>query len=629
MRFLELHIKSFGKFHDRTISFQDGLNVVYGKNEAGKSTIHTFIRGMLFGIQPQRGRASKNDLYSKYEPWENSGAYEGSLRLEKDGHIYRIERSFQKTKKELHIIDETLGKSLSPTKALLDELLCGLSETAYNNTISIGQLKSATEAGMVSELKNYIANMNTTGSMALNITRATDYLKKQKKQLEAQLVPEAARSYTSLLGEIKTLEKEISSPEYENQLPAYQQMKLDTRSKQEAKQAEKEGLLQKVARGRQVLSQNKFSDIPSIQSYLEKTQEVYKDYETTKARCEKKSRRFLQAAAFVLATCCLAFGIYVYCLGDQNPISRLFAALHENPPNYLTIYVLAASAGAAALLYLSGLLSLWKGKGLVKELALSSQVLTESFTRHLGDGTISREAMNAFVERMMEFQRLSAAMDKSDETIRHLTAEINGLQEQQNNYSEFIEKQQKQQWELEKKLELLSNYKTQMEVLRRTLAENERISQELAAIDLAQDTMTELSASIRDSFGLYLNKTASELIGGITGGIYTSMSIDENLGVFMNTPSRLVPLEQVSSGTMDQIYLALRLAAARLIQSEQRDHMPLIFDDSFVLYDEDRLKSALKWLCTAYTGQIIIFTCHQREAQMLTANQIPYHLVQI
>ena len=77
MRFLDLYIKGFGKFHDTFLSFEDGLNIVYGKNEAGKSTIHTFIRGMLFGIERQRGRAAKNDLYSKYEPWENSSTYEG------------------------------------------------------------------------------------------------------------------------------------------------------------------------------------------------------------------------------------------------------------------------------------------------------------------------------------------------------------------------------------------------------------------------------------------------------------------------------------------------------------------------------------------------------------------------
>lgn len=76
------------------------------------------------------------------------------------------------------------------------------------------------------------------------------------------------------------------------------------------------------------------------------------------------------------------------------------------------------------------------------------------------------------------------------------------------------------------------------------------------------------------------------------------------------------------------IYLAVRLAAAKLVQNG-RDTMPLIFDDSFVLYDDERLKTALKWLVSAYDSQIIIFTCHQREAQLLTANQIPYNLITI
>ena len=626
MKFIELQMKGFGKFHDHTISFEDGLNVVYGKNEAGKSTIHTFIRGMLFGIQPQRGRASKNDLYSKYEPWDSAGTYEGALRLEHGGHVYRIERSFQKSRKELRVIDETLGKALEPAKAVLDQLLCGLSETAYNNTVSIGQLKSATEAGMVSELKNYIANMNATGSMALNITRATDYLKTQKKQLEAQLVPEAARSFTSMLGEIKALEKEISAPEYANQLPAYQKMRTDVRTGIEARQSEKEALLQKTARGRQVLAQNQFTDVRSIEEYEEKTQDVYEDYLQAKASCDSRSRRFFQIVMFLLGAGFLACGLYFHSLGEWNPVTDYLFHLNIDFPE-TAVFVIMISL--TVLFCLTGLLSVWKGKRLVKELALSSQVLRESFTRHLGDGTISPQAMEAFRSRMAEFESLSTSIDESEETIRRLTEEIGALQAKQNDCSEIIEKQQKLQWELEKKLELLSNYKTETDVLRSTLAVNDRLNQEIAAIDLALDTMTELSSSIRDSFGLYLNKTASELIDGITGGIYKSISIDENLNAFMNTPTRLVPLEQVSSGTVDQIYLALRLAAAGLIRSGQEEPMPLIFDDSFVLYDEDRLKSVLKWLPETYDGQIIIFTCHQREAQMLTANQIGYHFIEI
>ena len=117
MKLLELHIDGFGKFHDRTISLNDGINIIYGKNEAGKSTLHTFIRGMLFGIERGRGRAARNDTYSKFEPWENSGTYEGWLRLEQNGTIYRIERRFRKDDKSLKIVNETLGREEEPTKA--------------------------------------------------------------------------------------------------------------------------------------------------------------------------------------------------------------------------------------------------------------------------------------------------------------------------------------------------------------------------------------------------------------------------------------------------------------------------------------------------------------------------------
>ena len=79
---------------------------------------------------------------------------------------------------------------------------------------------------------------------------------------------------------------------------------------------------------------------------------------------------------------------------------------------------------------------------------------------------------------------------------------------------------------------------------------------------------------------------------------------------------------------MDQIYLALRLAAAKLIQPEG-DYMPLIFDDSFALYDDDRLKTALKWLAGAWDSQCIIFTCHQREEAILKSEGIEHHLIQI
>lgn len=611
MRLLELHIDGFGKFHDRTISFNNGINIIYGKNEAGKSTLHTFIRGMLFGIERGRGRAAKNDLYTKYEPWENSGTYEGWLRLEKDGTIYRIERRFRKENKSLKIINETKGLEEEATPAFVSSLLDGLTETMYNNTISIGQLKSATEDGMVTELKNYIANMNTTGNISLNITKATAFLRNQKRSLEAGLIPEASREFTSLLAEIRNVEAEIAGPEYENQLAAYQNMRTQVKGLIDNTQTQKKDLDEKLANGKQVLSDNGFTDRASVDAMSSDAERLYSEYNTLNGECNKKSRKVLSGLTAVLGVAGLGAAAT---LGYFN----------------LTAYlpVCGAAATAAVIFFIISLFIHQKDKEYHRLFDNTSSELGALLARHLGDSAVSEDAMNAFRARMGEFSKLCDMVAQSETEIRKFLEDLSNLQTKQAGCSEMIEKQQRTQWELEKKLEHLSNCKNKAKALKRTLVENDRIHDEIVAIDLAQETMADLSSSIRDSFGLYLNKEASQYITGITGGIYDSMSIDEDLNVFLNTKTKLVPLENVSSGTMDQVYLALRLAAAKLLQGSGSG-FPLIFDDSFTQYDDERLKTALEWLASAYGGQIIIFTCHRREAQMLRARQAEFQLIEM
>ncbi len=631
MKLLELHIDGFGKFHDRTISFKDGINIIYGKNEAGKSTLHTFIRGMLFGIERGRGRAAKNDTYSKFEPWENSGTYEGWLRLEKDGTIYRIERRFRKDNKSLKVINETRGREEEATPAFMNELLGGLNETTYSNTISIGQLKSATEDGMVSELRNYIANMNTTGNISLNISKASTFLRLQKRALEANLIPDASREYTALLGEIRNVEAEIAAPEFENQLASYQNMRNQVKSIIDNTQSERTVLEDKIQDAKKILEEYQFTDQASVDAYSQKAEEYYNNYRDFDAKGKKKSRKVFSVFALLMAIACVAGAVYL----------RL-----TYPSDYITV---VGGLGIAALVFL--FIQTLIRKGIKRDLANAEKnksLLLEMLKKHLyrnkagayvksaedvgsegtSEITVSDEAMSAFIKRMAEFTSLCDMVRQSESASKKLMEDINSLREKQNNCSEMIEKQQRTQWELEKKLEHLNNCKMQVINLRRVLTENDRIREEITAIELAQETLTELSSSIRDSFGLYLNKEASDLVGGITGGIYDSLSIDENLNVFLNTKRKLVPIEQVSSGTMDQVYLALRLAAAKLLQGDG-EPFPLIFDDSFTQYDEERLRTALKWMAKAYGGQMLIFTCHKREGQILQAHQIDFNYVEI
>ena len=612
MKLLELHINGFGKIHDRTISFSDGINVIYGRNEAGKSTLHTFIRGMLFGMERGRGRAARNDLYSKYEPWENSGTYEGWLRLEQGGVVYRIERRFRKDDRYLRIINETQGREEEPTRALMDRILGGLNETTYNNTISISQLKSATEDGMVGELKNYIANMNTTGNISLNITKATAFLKNQKRSLEAaKNGPVGIMGLSGGAGVFPGGGWVYILPQYENQLAVYQRTRSQVKGIIENTQAERAALAEKVKKSRQVLADGQFTDRSSVAACEEKARSLYDSFCTAERECKKRSRKLLAGAGILLAICGALMAGY---LGITD-LSRFLP------------FVIAGGGGAIMGLVLAMVLTA-RGKRFDRKMEEARAQLSELLARHLGDGTVSSEAMDTFYGRMAEFSKLCDMLDQSEHALDKYTEDISSLQEKQNNCSEMIEKQQRTQWELEKKLEHLGTCRTRAAALKRVRAENDRVREEILAIEMAQETMTELSSSIRDSFGLYLNKEASRLVSGITGGIYDSMSIDENLNVFLNTKSRLVPLESISSGAMDQVYLALRLAAARLLQGDG-EPFPLIFDDSFTLYDDDRLRTALKWLSAAYDGQMIIFTCHRREAQMLRALQAEFRLEEI
>ena len=82
MKIDKIMIRNFGKIHDKSLELGDGINVLYGENESGKTTIHTFLKGMFFGISRSRGRAAKKDVYSTYEPWANPAEYGGTMWFE-------------------------------------------------------------------------------------------------------------------------------------------------------------------------------------------------------------------------------------------------------------------------------------------------------------------------------------------------------------------------------------------------------------------------------------------------------------------------------------------------------------------------------------------------------------------
>ena len=228
MRIRELEIKNFGKFTDKHIEVSDGIHLFYGENESGKSTIHTFIRGMLFGIDRGRGRAAYNDTFSLYEPWETPGNYSGVLRFESGGKMFCVRRNFGRLSRRAELFCEDDGEELSVESGDLNMLLGGMTLTSYNNTISVGQLKIEPDRSLGVQLRNFAMNYYAAGGGDMDLEHALLNLKERKKQIEREIKAELEekqrqrekteqessyvwREIHKLEGELESLEGEIES----------------------------------------------------------------------------------------------------------------------------------------------------------------------------------------------------------------------------------------------------------------------------------------------------------------------------------------------------------------------------------------------------------------------------------
>ena len=635
MRFIDIHIDGFGKFHDLSIRFDEGMNIIYGHNEAGKSTLHAFLQAMLYGLRRRPGHTGNRDPEIKYAPWDDPERFGGTLRMEYEGSIYRITRNFHPETKSLTIQNETTHTAVQDPEGFLHTVLGGISETAFENTVSIGQLHAATSRGMVSELKTFIKNLNSTGDMSLSSEGAMEYLREQKGKFQEKLVPEAAKTYTALIGEIRNIEREIARPEYENQLRKYEDLRSDTRTRHVDRQTRKEELLQKIASQETTLQQSGLPNDEAIAETAAHAESIYATYCLEKQRNERAGRIVLPVLAFVFAVLSLVAVVLSAAAGSPEFAAMLNLA-PEKVPGLTSIVTAATAPTIVAVLtflvfvfLLSGVLLVVRNVRNGKTLVASGKELNDLLIRHTGSGEIDEEAMKHLEQHFNELKNVYHTLTDNKAALQDLNEEIQNLSDEERKYDVELQKQNEKQNELEGKLEHLANVKNRAEMLRRTLSENDQIGEEIDAIHLAMEIMTDLQKNIKESFGHYLNKEAGQLISGITGGVYDSMWIDQNLDIYMNTPSKLVPIDDVSSGTMDQIYLALRLAASKLMQTSVSDKLPLIFDDSFAMYDEQRLTSSLEFITEIHEGQILLFTCHTRERRLLDQAEHTYQLIEL
>lgn len=660
----KLYIDGFGKFSDYSLNFSPSIQILYGENEAGKSTIHAFIQAMLYGIP--KG-ASKKEVFFQYRPFSKALGFGGSLTFSHQGKSYCVQRNFLQGG-EAHITILPQGEKLFEGDSFLQSVLSPFSLESFKNTVSIRQLKSSTEREMVYELQAMLSNFQESGNVELNPQAALDYLEQEEARLREKMIPDASKRYSGLLGEVKNTHRSLSLLEAEEAQSSEEKSlkgsapneaiieatnreetdgeesfeKNDSVAKNCILKEESLELRQKVAEIEETREEwNRLSSLLEKEGLNNKEELLLEQEKMLQYLSHEQEEKELgKNSTFLYPLFCF----FALCFAVLTTLSFLYAYTSVALPRFPFF-----SMGFSAYLYpffcaflLFLLLALSQRRIFTQQQRWVKQEKRE-FEEILAKRNISTflQFQNSSKEELREegssytqakvlqyYNTLLEKWGEKEELEKCLALLEESYQKEKNLWLEtsYKEKQKEQREELLRQYGILQN---KADLIRPSLEENEKLQEKREAILEAKERIRQIAGEIRKSFAFHLNEDCGKALSEITGGRYDSLWIDEQLHIYVNAKEGFFPLEQASTGTIDQLYLALRLSMALLLQKENRDLLPLLFDDSFAMYDEKRLAASIGYLKKAYPAQILLFTCHHREEKILKELGIPFEQAEL
>ena len=693
MKITKLHPAGFGRLPDKEYTFSEGINVIAGPNEAGKTTLRQFLTAMLFGWEKSRAKA---DPYKRYKPWSGTGAYGGVMELTAEGKEYRVERDFTGEGPALTVRQYPSMREVPAPEGLLPAIGSRLTRAGYENTVMVPQGSAAPEGDLAQLYANYIANMSRSKDRGIDVAEALETLSSRRKILEkhktADSVAELRKSVETLKAreaELDRLAEEQAALRAEKDALARQMEALDSEKSAEEERAFAEWLHGYEAYGEAVVKQE--SDIAALEERCRQREELLAELpdvdkiEETERRMdallrerEREDAKRETALAEAKAREARIAGRKRHTAWFWIPAIVLFAAAAvwlflatrttETPVWKIWLGIVGATIGAVVA---AGALAIRARCGKRLRAATKAREAAEALSERQRELAAeiammpTEEALHAERDRAVggkaRAEALAERIAESEEALaeseRVLTAErskllseLSALEPADDLTEGAVEKvrghilarsvQNKNrhaqlQAEAERLTERIARLSQALEdgdrVTGDRLEAHQRLGEaertlaaeqtEIAALQLAEDTVRNLSATIHDSFGKDLNKAVSAYADAFTDGAYAKLSADENLTVRTGSGAKATESSLLSTGAAEQVSLALRLAVAEKMYAGE--HLPLVFDDSFVYYDNVRLRSALARL--AATGeQILIFSCTDREETLLAEEGIPF-----
>lgn len=699
MKIKNIKVNAYGNIENKDINLEEGINIIHGANESGKSTLLNYIISIFYGISRNKDGKALSD-YEKYKPW-NSNEFSGriSYKLE-NGEKYEIFRDFNKKNPKIYndkledISDRFETDKKDGSKFFIEQM--GIDKQMYLSTVVSTQEEVRLDEKNQNMLIQKIANLAGTGEDNVSYKKALIKLQEKIRDeigtnktsqkpiniIEKEIVEinnkiVETEKYRNRKYEIDAEKEQILSElkELEQQKQILQELQNSMKSEEETKnrlEIREKNRKENIAKINELTNQkntinaeservqsakNHLQDI--IKGHKENIEKLNSEIEKIANEKEETQEKEKPSISFIVITVVLAIALICSIILIKNYIvsgilgvaiiaNIVFYVINKNKQkvnkaklrekinqekqykrekleNQKQQIIANVNTTEKELekqeeeeKQVNSELSMLKGQIILLE--KNNEKITEEIEQ---DNKAIKEESNKNKQQIIEKYKDKNINDllyindyqnyisKIEETINNNRIRIKGLEIE---YNTIVP-------QLDEKVVLEEKREADKEKLAE-LREKESIIN--IAIENLMDAYEEMKTTITPKF----TKNLSESIQKISSNKYNKVTInDENGMIIENNRGEYVEAIKLSTGTIDQLYLALRLS---MIDELSKENLPIILDESFAYSDNNRLKNMLQYLTSDLNNhQTIIFTCTDREQKMLEEMNIPYNVVEL
>jgi DNA repair exonuclease SbcCD ATPase subunit len=612
MKLVQLRVRGFRRLKDLTVDFDHDRVLVVGPNEAGKSTLMEALHSGLYGLAPARRGSGHAGGLRAVQPWTGEPAALTLTIHMDDGRPIEVEWDF--SAERTRVIDHGAGEEITADFAAgthgwieFGEHMLGLPAGVFRQVTSVGegQLASLADEG---EIRQAVLQLTDAGVDVL-VEQALARLDEAARQATIPRSNSATRR-NELFKALAASEQELTAArqarvELEKEVGAIRQSEKELNAvrkdlarilaDEEQREGERQRLQSEVDRANGRLAEAELRLAAVVTRPAHGPQVPWND------RDLEAAREYLvtppAAAVGPQPTAIAGWGLAL------AGVAMLAAGLSLRVPPL---------DGAAVLVIAAAVYLLTRGRNV---LHASIQVGEHTFPdrqalmvaideeRARRDHSMQQAAVRKLRDQLDE---LGSVSSRSDDELEQRLKEAEALQSR---LQLQLERQRASYERGSAMLPEVAPLEETVEDLRMRIARLDKFG---AAAAHAAATLGAAADEIRRNYAPKLQEYLSRDLKRITGGRYVEAVVSERFDVMLRAPETgsLVPMDQLSRGTQQQVYLLLRLGLLE-IMSSGTEPLPMFLDDALALADDARRNQLLRVL-EAEARQIIYFTASEK-----------------